>query len=65
MSRLRTMHRRSKTNRYGEHALGFGIRVGYWPCLHAPFIAVDWMSHRWEIWYGAPSYLTEEERRYV
>jgi hypothetical protein len=34
----------------------FGVRVGYWPCLQAPFVEVAFNTRRYELWYGLPSY---------
>jgi hypothetical protein len=54
--RLHGQHRRSKQSPTGRHAQSLGIRVGYWPCLRAPFIALDLGSHRFDLWFGLPSY---------
>jgi hypothetical protein len=37
-------------------AICFGLKVGFWPCLQAPFI--QFAFHRWilEVWFGLPSY---------
>jgi hypothetical protein len=37
-------------------AIGYGPKIGYWPCLQAPF--VQFSIHHWvfEIWFGLPSY---------
>jgi hypothetical protein len=34
----------------------FGVRIGYWPCLQAPFIEIALGTKRYELWYGLPSY---------
>jgi hypothetical protein len=52
--RLRAMVRRSTRGKPG-YAIGYGLRVGYWPCLRA-----HW---RIEIWYGLPSYRAAEGAR--
>lgn len=33
-----------------------GLRVGYWPCLQAPFVQVTVGSHIFEVWFGLESY---------
>lgn len=53
-------HRRSKQSPQNRHAQSFGVRVGYWPCLKAPFVSLDIASHRWDIWHGLPSYVAEK-----
>lgn len=53
---LHVQHRRSKRSPKQRHAQSFGVRVGYWPCLGGPFLAIDVASHRWDLWYGRPSY---------
>lgn len=47
---------RTKTSPAGKHALGFGVRVGYWPCLRAPYVQLAFGSRRYALWYGDPSY---------
>lgn len=42
-------------------ASGYGARVGYWPCLRAPFIEVSIGKHRFAVWYGLPSYLKGDD----
>lgn len=39
-----------------QKARGFGIKIGYWPCLYAPFIEIAFNTKRYAIWYGLPSY---------
>lgn len=34
----------------------YGLRVGYWPCLQAPFIELAFHKKRYEVWYGLRSY---------
>lgn len=43
-------------------SLGYGVRVGYWPCLKAPYIQVAWHRWRLELWYGLPSYQDDERK---
>lgn len=55
--RLRKAHRRTATKPGTDrHVLGFGARLGYWPCLRAPFVQVSIGSHIFEAWFGLPSY---------
>jgi hypothetical protein len=42
------------TNHY---VLMLRIGVGYWPCLRAPFIQLALGKHKFDFWYGLPSYL--------
>jgi hypothetical protein len=46
-----------KRSPLGKYVLGYGLRVGYWPCLKAPYVQIAF--HRWrvEIWHGEPSHL--------
>lgn len=61
--RLRWIHRRTPTKpRTDQHSLGFGLKVGYWPCLRAPFVAIYAGSHIFEVWYGHASYLYGSNR---
>jgi hypothetical protein len=48
--------RRSRQSKTGRHAQSLGLRLGYWPCLGAPFIGVDVGSWRVEVWWGLPGY---------
>lgn len=54
--RVRAQHRRSRQSPQQRHAQSIGLRIGYWPCLGGPFVAIDLGSHRWDIWYGRVSY---------
>jgi hypothetical protein len=47
---------RSSTRGEAGHALGYGVQLGYWPCLCAPFVQIR--IHRWifQVWFGLPSY---------
>jgi hypothetical protein len=57
MHRFHAAVRVGKRNAEGHYALAYGLRLGYWPCLKAPYIQVAF--HRWriEVWLGLPSYL--------
>lgn len=41
----------------GKHAQSFGARVGYWPCLRAPFVSFYVGSRVFEVWIGWGSYI--------
>jgi hypothetical protein len=62
MRRVRFMKRLSKTSSDGRHAQSYGVRVGYWPCLKAPFICVDFHMWRLELWHGLPSHRYTEAK---
>ncbi len=40
----------------GRPVLAFGLRVGYWPCLRAPFLELAVGRWRLDFWHGLPSY---------
>lgn len=54
--RLRWQVRRSRQSKGGRYAQSIGVRLGYWPCLKAPFVALDLGSVRVDIWFGLPGY---------
>ena len=54
--------RPTKKNRKGERVLAIGMRVGYWPCLNAPYIQVAWGYYTLEVWHGFPSYKATREK---
>jgi hypothetical protein len=58
--RLHGMIRVGKRNAEGRHALGYGLRLGYWPCLKAPYVQIAFHRWRLEVWFGLPSYLGGE-----
>lgn len=35
-----------------QHAVGFGIAVGYWPCMKGPYIEIAIGSKRFSVWHG-------------
>ena len=43
----------------GKHGLKFGFSVGYWPCIHAPYIQLFFATHIFKLWHGLPSYTHE------
>lgn len=47
--------RRTKSDKQGR-VFAIGLRVGYWPCLGAPFLQVGIGYRTIELWYGLPSY---------
>lgn len=56
MKRVRVQHARSRVDSRGRHAVGLGLRIGYWPCLGGPFVSITFASHRVDVWFGRPSY---------
>ena len=40
----------------GRHVRSYGARIGYWPCLQAPFVTLDLGTWRLDVWHGLPSY---------
>ena len=52
---LRAMLRNS-TRGVAGYAIGYGLKLGYWPCLRAPFIQISFNRWVFEVWYGLPSY---------
>lgn len=63
MIRLRTQLRELKRSPEGSRAIGFGVRVGYWPCLFAPYAQATFLFWQFDIWYGLPSYKAALECR--
>lgn len=56
MMRLRWMLRRTTARSpKGVYVSRFGLSVGYWPCLRAPFVQLSLGSRHFELWYGLPS----------
>ena len=39
----------------GAPVIALGLRIGYWPCLKAPFVQVSFLAWRVEIWHGYES----------
>lgn len=48
--------RRAKRRADGVYAQSYGMRIGYWPCLHAPFVSFYIGSRVFEGWLGWGSY---------
>lgn len=55
--RFRRQLIRNRQSPEGRTALGFGIRIGYWPCLKAPYVQIAFALWRLDLWHGLPSYL--------
>ena len=36
--------------------VSFGFRLGYWPCLKAPYLQIVFAGWRCDFWWGLPSY---------
>ena len=53
--KLRAMIRNS-THGDAGYAIGYGLKLGYWPCLRAPFVQISFYCWVFEVWYGLPSY---------
>lgn len=51
---------RSKTSPTGTHVWALGLKVGYWPCLRAPFISLCVGNRIVDLWCGLPSYLEHD-----
>jgi hypothetical protein len=47
--------RRSRMSADGDHVISIGVRLGYYPCLKAPFIQFTLWSWCIDFWYGLPS----------
>lgn len=61
MKRLRFQSR--ETHRNGALITkAFGLAIGYWPCLGAPYLQVTVWTRRFEVWYGLPSYNRTHDR---
>jgi len=43
----------------GSLAFELGAKVGWWPCLHGPFISIQLGFRRIDFWYGTPRYWKE------
>jgi hypothetical protein len=39
----------------GAPSIALGVKVGYWPCLRAPFLQVCVYRWRVDVWHGLPS----------
>lgn len=44
--------RHHKRSFEGKSAWALGARIGYWPCLKAPFIQISMLFWVIEIWHG-------------
>lgn len=55
--RLRWIWRENKRSPRGVPIFAVGLRIGYWPCLRAPFISVSLGFVAVDVWYGLASYL--------
>jgi hypothetical protein len=50
------MRRRTNKSPAGASVLMLGMRIGYWPCLKAPFVQLTFWCWLFDIWYGEKSY---------
>ncbi len=55
--RPRATARRQQRREDGRHVWSFGLKVGYWPCLRAPFVRLDVGPTIVEFWVGWRSYI--------
>lgn len=55
MNKLRCMIYHNRRSPEGQPTLAFGLRVGYWPCLKGPFIALAAGPVSLDVWYGLPA----------
>lgn len=51
MKRLRWHHRTGKSDG-DRYVSAYGFRIGYWPCMEAPYFQLALGKHRFEIWHG-------------
>jgi hypothetical protein len=61
---MRGFHRqrnRLKRSPAGRQSVAFGVRIGYWPCLNAPFIEITWGGWARAFWWGLASTSAREE----
>ena len=61
--KFRWMIRDSLKRKDGKSSLRFGIIIGYWPCLHAPYIQFGLGTKLFDLWFGLPSYRNTERKR--
>jgi hypothetical protein len=50
MFRLKVRHH--KRSYEGRSAMSLGARIGYWPCLKAPFVQLSLIFWVIDIWHG-------------
>jgi hypothetical protein len=54
--RLRVQARRMKRSPGGRDQFALGLRLGYWPCLRAPYVQLVLLCWRFDLWFGLPTY---------
>jgi hypothetical protein len=52
MRRFRFFIERTKRSPEGRHAHGYGLRIGYWPCVKGPYLQVAFAIWRADLWHG-------------
>lgn len=62
MKRLHLTVSRTKTRDDGAYVQAIGVRIGYWPCLRAPFVSVNVGNRIVDLWWGLDSYLQTADR---
>lgn len=55
----------AKASPRGTRVQALGLKVGYWPCLRAPFISLCVGSRIIDLWWGLPSYLETAHRKWA
>lgn len=56
MRKFRWHVRRNKESPEHQPSIGFGLRLGWWPCLRGPYLQVAFLYWRLDMWHGLPSY---------
>lgn len=60
MRTLRLTVSKTKTSPQGRHVWSLGAKVGYWPCLRAPFASLLVGNRIIDLWWGLESYLEHD-----
>ena len=53
--KLRAQRRRLANSPSGVQSWGFGLRVGYWPCLRACYVQATIAAWHFDVWFGDPA----------
>lgn len=61
--RLRAQKRWLEKSPAGAQSFGFGARVGYWPCLRAPYVQFTLLFWHFDVWFGDESYKATRDKR--
>lgn len=60
--RPRYIKRRTKQRKDGKYAWSFGARIGYWPCMRAPNMRIDFSIWQIYVWCGWHECMGPEEK---